>query len=62
MYAGPFQDRRPLYTMFGEPGGISYGTNGKGGRLVEHVQGAFVAGSNGGENYPRLAFETYNRV
>ena len=48
--------------MFGEPGGISYGTNGKGGRLVEHVQGAFVAGSNGGENYPRLAFETYNRV
>jgi hypothetical protein len=43
MYAGPFQDRRPFYTVFGEAGGVSDGANGEGGRFVEHVEGAFVA-------------------
>jgi hypothetical protein len=61
MYAGPFQDRRPFYTVFGEPGSVSDGADGESSGFVEHIKGAFVARSNGGENNPRLAFETCNR-
>ena len=56
--ARPLENAGPFDAMLRKTRSVGNGANGKGGGRGEHVEAAFVAGGDGGEDHTSLSFES----